>query len=86
VNLDLEGLEEAAKEGGRSLAPAIVENLDVDKARGAIDRNIGVGALAMKRRQVFDVEMNEAGRRLDIEPSAGSRSGLGLAETPWRWR
>jgi len=37
--------------------PAIGENFEIDEAGGAIDRDIGVAALAVERRQVFEIDI-----------------------------
>ena len=67
VDLDFECFEEAAQEGSRGLAFAIVEYFDVDEAGCSIDGDVGVRTLAMQRRQILHVEMDKAGWRLDIE-------------------
>jgi hypothetical protein len=48
---------ETGEEAGRGWGPAIGENFEIDEAGGAIDRDIGVAALAVERRQVFEIDI-----------------------------
>jgi hypothetical protein len=47
--------------------PAIGESFEIDEARGPIDRDIGVAALEVERRQVFEIDMDEARRSVGLE-------------------
>jgi len=48
-------------------AVAIAEDFGIDQAGGAIDRDIGVAELTARRRQVFGVSMDEAGRGVGLK-------------------
>ena len=67
MHLEREAVEEAREEGDRGFGPAIGENFEINKAGGSVDRDIGVAAPAVKGRQVFDVDVDETGRRIGVE-------------------
>ncbi|NHH97571.1 hypothetical protein DYY66_1223 [Candidatus Nitrosotalea sp. FS] len=69
------GGKKAFEEGGGGLAAAIGQDFEVDKAGGAVDGDIGVASLAAERRQVFDVDVDEAGRGLGFEGQGGRLLG-----------
>ena len=62
------------KAGEKARGAAIGEDFEIDKAGGAIDRDIGVATPVAQRRQVFDIDMNEAGRGVGLE--SDGRRGL----------
>src|SRR5207245_2176319 len=64
VHRQREAVEKALEKTGGGGGAAIGEDFEIDKAGGAIDCDIGVAAPAAERRQVFDVDMDEAGRRV----------------------
>ena len=74
VNGEREAVEEAVEKTRCGLGPAIGQDLEVDEAGGAVDRDIGVTAAAVERRQIFDVDVDEAGRGVGVEH--GGRSLL----------
>jgi hypothetical protein len=53
VDRERETVEEAVEESGSGSGPAIGEDFEIDKAGGAVDRDIGIAAAAAQRRQVF---------------------------------
>jgi hypothetical protein len=61
VDLEREAVEEAPEEASGGGGPAVGEDLEIDKAGGPVDGDIGVGSAAIERRQVFDIDMDEAG-------------------------
>ncbi len=61
VHGEREAGEKAVEKAGRGGGPAIGQDLEIDKAGGAVDCDIGVAAAAVERRQVFDIDMDEAG-------------------------
>ena len=67
VDREREAVEKPLQEGRGGGGPAIGEDLEIDKAGGAVDRNIGVRAAAIERRQVFDVDVDEAGRGVGVK-------------------
>jgi hypothetical protein len=74
VDLERETVEETVEESGGGGGPAIGEDFEIDKAGGAVDRDpsllgqaIGVAAAAAQWRQVFDIDVDEAGRCLGLE-------------------
>ena len=73
VDFELEALEEAGEKAGGGVGPAIGEDFQVEKAGGAVDRDVGVTAAAVERRQVLDVDVNEAGRGVGVK---GHRRGF----------
>ena len=66
VDLERKAVEETLEKAGGSGGPAIGQDLKTDKAGGPVDGNIGVGAAAIKRRQVFDIDVDEAGWRIGL--------------------
>ena len=67
MDLEREALEEAVEEAGGGCGAAVGQDLQVDEAGGAVDRDIGIGAAAGQRRQVFDIDMDEAGGSVGFE-------------------
>ena len=67
VDRDREAVEKAREKTRSGGGAAIGEDFEIDKAGGAIDRDIGVAPLARQRRQVFDVDMDKPGRRIGLE-------------------
>ena len=67
VDREREAVEKALEEGGGGGGAAIGQDFEIDKAGGTIDGNIGVTAAAVERRQVFDVDVDEAGRRVGLK-------------------
>ena len=86
VNGEREAGEKALEKAGRGDGPAIGQDFEIDKAGGAVDRDIGVAAAAVERRQVFDVDMDKPGRRLGVEGGRRGFCGVRRAEMPWRCR
>ncbi len=78
MDLEREAGAEAVEKAGRGLGPAIGQDFEIDKAGGAIDGDIGVTAAPVERRQVFDVDVDEPGRRLGVK-GGGRRFVLGVA-------
>jgi hypothetical protein len=66
-------VEKALQESRRGVRPAIGEDLEVDKAGGAVDRDVGVAAAAVERWQVFDVNVDKTGRGVGVK---GRRRGF----------
>jgi hypothetical protein len=60
MNLVREVDQEALEEGRRRLAIPSGMDLDIDVAGGAIDRDKGVALVALQRRQMLQVDMDEA--------------------------
>ncbi len=73
VDLERKTVEEAREETGRGGGPAIGENFETDKAGGTVDRDIGVAAPAIEWRQVFDIDVDEAGRGIGVESDGRRR-------------
>src|SRR6266852_5956442 len=71
VDLKGEAVEEALEKAGSGGGAAIGQHFEVDKAGGAVDRDVGVAALAAQRREVFDVDMDEAGGGIGFERQDG---------------
>ena len=71
VDLKRKALEKAGEKAGGGGGAAIGEDFQIDKAGGPIDRDIGVAAAAAQRRQVFDIDMDKAGRGLAVEGEGG---------------
>jgi hypothetical protein len=67
VNREREAVEKTVEEGRGGRGPAIGEDFEIDKAGGAVDRDIGVAAPAAQRRQVFDIDVDEAGWAIGLE-------------------
>ncbi|MFZ3235989.1 MAG: hypothetical protein WA184_11560 [Stellaceae bacterium] len=67
VDREREAVEKPLQEGGGGGGAAIGQDFEIDKAGGTVDGNIGVRAAAVERRQVFDVDMDEAGRRVGVK-------------------
>jgi len=67
VDREREAVEKALEESGGGGGAAIGEDFEIDKAGGAIDRDIGVAAAPAQGRQVFDIDMDEAGRVVGLE-------------------
>jgi hypothetical protein len=67
VDREREAVEEAGQETGGGGGAAIGEDLEIDKAGGTVDRDIGVAAPATQRRQVFDIDVDEAGGSVGVE-------------------
>ena len=67
VNFEREAVEETPEKASGGLGPAIGQDLEINKAGGAVDGDIGVGAAAIERRQVFDIDMDEAGRGFGLK-------------------
>ncbi len=67
VDFEREAFEEAGEKAGRGIRSAIGQDLEIDKAGGAVDRNIGVRAAAVERRQIFDVDVDETGRIIGVK-------------------
>ncbi len=70
--------EKAGGGGG----PAIGQDLETDKAGGPVDGNIGVGAAAIERRQVFDIDVDEAGWRIGLKGNGRSFFGREASGDP----
>jgi hypothetical protein len=69
---------EAFEESGGESAVAALMDLEIDEAGSAIDGDEGVGRLAFKAREVFEIDMDEAGGRVGIE----DLSRIGLLRRP----
>jgi hypothetical protein len=67
VDRKREAGKEAREETGGGLGAAIGEDFEIDKAGGAVDRDIGVAAPAAQRRQVFGIDVDEPGRGVGLE-------------------
>ena len=67
VNGEREAGEKAFEEPCRGDGAAIGQDLEIDKAGGAVDRDISVAAAAVERRQVFDVDTDKPRRRRGVE-------------------
>ena len=67
VDVRVGSAEKAGEKAGCGDGAAIGQDLEIDKAGGAVDRDVGVAAAAVERRQVFDVDVNEAGRGVDMK-------------------
>jgi hypothetical protein len=57
-----ERLEEAGKGVGNSIALAVLNDLDMDEARGALDGDQDIAGLAIKAREVLEIGMDIAER------------------------
>src|SRR6516162_8024061 len=75
VDRKREAVEEAREKTRGGGGAAIGEDFEIDKASSAIDRDIGVAAPAAERRQVFDIDVDKAGRRVGSE--SGGRCLVG---------
>ncbi len=73
VDGERKAVEKAAEKAGCGDGAAIGQDLEIDEAGGAVDRDLGLAAAAVERRQVFDIEMDKAGRGIGME-----RGGRGL--------
>ena len=78
VDGEREAVEEARQETSGGLGPAIGEDFAVDKAGGTVDRDISVTAVAVKRRQVLDIDMDKPRRGVGLE-GGGRRCFRGKA-------
>jgi hypothetical protein len=67
VDGERKAVDKAVEKAGRGGGAAIGQDFEVDEAGGAVDRDIGVAAAAVERRQVFDIEMDKAGRGIGME-------------------
>ena len=67
MNREREAVEKAGEETGGGGGPAVGQDFEIDKAGGAVDRDIGVAAPAAQRRQVFDVDVDGPGRGVGLE-------------------
>jgi len=74
VDREREAVEKALEKSGGGGGTTVGEDFEIDKAGGAIDRDIGVAAATSQRRQVFDIDMDEAGRGVGLE--GDGRRGL----------
>jgi hypothetical protein len=79
VDRDGEGGEEAVEKVLGGLAAAVGEDFEIDEAGGAVDGDVGVAAPAIERRQVFDVDMDEAGGVWRFEGEDGGFLGAAAA-------
>ena len=70
-----EGLEEVFEAGGDGGAAALVDDLDMDKAGGALDRDEDIGGFAFEAGEVLQVDMDIA-EGLGVE-APGFRFGRG---------
>ena len=75
VDLERKAVEETPEKAGGGGGPAIGQDLETDKAGGPVDGNIGVGAAAIERRQVFDIDVDEAGWRIGLKGNGRSFFG-----------
>ena len=77
MDVEREAGAEAIEKAGGGLAPAIGQDFEIDKAGGAIDGDISAAAAPVERRQVFDIDVDEPGRRVGVE---GGGRGFGRGE------
>src|SRR5690349_3628329 len=85
VNRMREVGEEALEEAGGGPGLAVVVELEVDVAGGAVDGDEGVALAALERGQVLEVEMDEADA-CRLEAADRRLLRLGPPARPWRWR
>ena len=67
VDGDREGGEEAFEKGGGGSGVAARVDFEIDKTGGAIDGDKGVAGLAAERCEIFEIDMDEPGRRIGVE-------------------
>ena len=82
VDLERKAVEETLEKAGGVCGPAIGQDLETDKAGGPVDGNIGVGAAAIERRQVFDIDVDEAGWRIGLKGNGRSFFGREASRDP----
>jgi len=68
-----EAVEKVLEKAGGGGGAAIGQDFEIDKAGGAVDGDIGVAAAAVERRQGFDVDVDEAGRRRGVKGGGRGR-------------
>lgn len=67
VDLKRKAFEEALEEGGGGRSAAVRQDFEVNEAGGAVDGDISIRASAIEGWQIFDVDMDEAGRGFGFE-------------------
>ena len=86
VDLERKAFEEALQEAGGGGCASVWQYLKVDEAGGTVDGDISIRAPAIERWQIFEIDMDEAGRGFGLEGDGGCLSGSMRAESWWRLR
>ena len=77
VDLQREAGQEAFEEGGGIGGAAGWSDLEIDVACGPVDGDEGIGGPALEPGEVFDIDMDEAGRVTGLEAARRSAFGGG---------
>ena len=67
MDFEWEAVAKAGEKAGGGVGAAIGQDLEINKAGGAVDRDISVTAAAVERRQIFDVNVDEASRGVGVK-------------------